>query len=53
MKNCLDMGYKDGLGGAPMQQHKRDKSLDKAHQRYAKSLFKIYQLGYELGKAAM
>lgn len=25
MRNCVDMGFKDGLAGSPMRQHERDK----------------------------
>lgn len=53
LQRCLDMGYKDGLTDSLMQPHKRDKSLTRAQQRYAKSLFEVYKLGYQLGKAAM
>lgn len=53
LQRCLGMGYKDGLTGCPMQPHKRDKNLTRAQQRYAKSLFEVYKLGYQLGKAAM
>ena len=53
MRNCVDMGYKDGLAGEPMQQHERNTHASRAQQRYAKSLYEVYKLGYKLGKAAM
>ena len=48
MRNCVDMGFKDGLAGSP-----RDKHASRERQRYAKSLYELYRLGYKLGKAAM
>ena len=53
LQRCLDMGYQDGLTGAQMQQHKRDAHTSRSQQRYAKSLYEVYRLGYKLGKAAM
>lgn len=53
MRNCVDMGFKDGLAGSPMRQHERDKHASRAQQRYAKSLYELYRLGYKLGKVAM
>lgn len=50
LQNCLDAGYKDGLTGAQMQQHKRDAHSSRAQQRYAKSLYEVYKLGYQLGE---
>lgn len=53
MRNCVDMGFKDALAGSPMRQHERDKHASRAQQRYAKSLYELYRLGYKLGRAAM
>ncbi len=53
MRNCVDMGFKDGLAGSPMRQHERDKHASRAQQRYAKQLYELYKLGYKLGKAAI
>nr|DAW63087.1 MAG TPA: hypothetical protein [Caudoviricetes sp.]DAX02220.1 MAG TPA: hypothetical protein [Bacteriophage sp.] len=36
-----------------MRQHERDKHASRERQRYAKSLYELYRLGYKLGKAAM
>ena len=53
LQKCLDMGYKEGLAGSPMRRHERDKHASRAQQRYAKQLYELYKLGYQLGKAAM
>ena len=53
MRNCVDMGFKEGLAGSPMRQHERDKHASRERQRYAKSLYELYRQGYKLGKAAM
>ncbi len=53
LQKCLDMGFKEGLAGSMMRQHERDKHASRAQQRYAKQLYELYKLGYQLGKAAM
>lgn len=41
------------MKGEQTNGYERDKHASRERQRYAKSLYELYRLGYKLGKAAM
>lgn len=52
MRKMLEMGFDDGLKGKPPQKHKSDMSLSWNERRLSNQHYKIYMMGYNLGKGA-
>lgn len=52
MREMLDMGFDDGLKGNPPKKHKTDMRLTRDERRLSNAHYKIYMIGYNLGKGA-
>lgn len=53
MRYYLLQGFDAGLAGEPLPPLKKDRKASRNGQRYAKSLYDMYAIGYRLGKGVI
>ena len=53
MRCYLLQGFDAGLAGEPLPPFKKDRKASRNGQRYAKSLYDMYAIGYRLGKGVI